>query len=98
MNHDTATTPAATAPSGTAPEGPLRTGVRVAFVVSLVVFLLGGAVLVVGQAVALVLGDGHLVTVFAERLGPPTFTVATVCGLLAFVHEYLWPHAAGSEG
>lgn len=72
--------------------GPLARGasavVRLLFVVSLVLFLVGGFVIVGAQAVQTVLGDGTAVASIGERLGPTTFAVSAVCGLLAFVMEY----------
>ena len=70
---------------------------RLCFVVSLVVFLLGGFVIVGAQAVQIVLGDGSAVAATSERLGPPTFAVSAVCGLLAFALEYV-RRGPGEEG
>ncbi|WZH50470.1 MAG: hypothetical protein PIR53_10570 [Nocardioides alkalitolerans] len=70
---------------------------RLCFVVTLVVFLLGGFVIVGAQAVEIVLGDGTTVAAIGERLGPPTFAVSAVCGLLAFVLEYV-RRGPGEEG
>ena len=64
---------------------------RLCFVVTLVIFLIGGFVLVGAQAVQLVAGDGPAVASIGERLGPPTFVVATICGLFAFALEYVRP-------
>lgn len=72
--------------------------VRVGFVASLVLFLLGGFVLVGAQAVEILLGDGAAVTRIAEEVGPPTYVVASVCGLLAFVQEYFRPGRGGEQG
>jgi len=98
----TSAAPAATTesavPTDRSPGGPLVTLLRVAFVLTLVAFLLGGFVLVAAQAVELALGDGTAVAAIAERLGPATFTVATICGLLAFLHEYVAPHRGGERG
>jgi hypothetical protein len=63
--------------------------VRFLFVVTLVLFLIGGFVVVAAQAVEIVAGDGTAVTSIGEKLGPPTFVVSAICGLLAFVMEYL---------
>ncbi|MEO7942704.1 MAG: hypothetical protein ABIR34_04805 [Marmoricola sp.] len=65
---------------------------RALFVLTLILFLIGGFVLVVAQAVEIVAGDGAKVVQLGERLGPPTFIVSTICGLLAFALEYLQPH------
>lgn len=66
----------------------LASVLRLGFVVTLVVFLLGGFVLVGAQAYQLVVGDGPAVAAIGERLGPPTFVVATICGLFAFLLDY----------
>ena len=71
--------------------------VRFLFVVTLVLFLIGGFVIVAAQAVEIVAGDGTAVTSIGEKLGPPTFVVSAVCGLLAFVMEYLRT-GEGEEG
>jgi hypothetical protein len=68
------------------------TGTRALFVLTLVLFLVGGFVLVIAQAVQIVAGDGAKVVELGERLGPPTFIVSTICGLFAFALEYLQPH------
>jgi hypothetical protein len=68
------------------------TGTRTLFVLTLVLFLVGGFVLVIAQAVQIVAGDGAKVVELGERLGPPTFIVSTICGLFAFALEYLQPH------
>jgi hypothetical protein len=65
---------------------------RALFVLTLVLFLVGGFVLVFAQAVKIVSGDGASVVELGERLGPPTFIVSTICGLFAFALEYLQPH------
>lgn len=70
---------------------------RLCFVISLVVFLVGGFVIVGVQAVQIVLGDGTAVAAIGERLGPPTFAVSAVCGLLAFALEYV-RRGPGEEG
>jgi hypothetical protein len=104
MNRHTTTAPITTTTSDVpalaepSDGGPLVTLLRVAFVATLVVFLLGGFVLVAAQAFELALGHGTAVSTLSEKLGPPTFTVATVCGLLAFLHEYVAPHRGGEQG
>lgn len=69
--------------------GPVERLLRLGFVLTLVLFLIGGSVLVACQAVQLVRGDGTAVISVSDRLGPPTFEVATLCGLFAFALEYL---------
>ena len=62
---------------------------NVAFRVSLALFLLGGMLLVALQAIGLVAGSGSLVIETARRLGPPTYALASVSGLLGFARSYL---------
>jgi hypothetical protein len=75
---------------------PLERVLRLGFVLTLVVFLGAGFVLVGIQAVQLAAGDGSGAADVSERLGPPTFAVATACGLFAFALEYL--RHGGREG
>jgi hypothetical protein len=58
------------------------------FRLSIVVFLLGGAVIVLGQAVGIVLGDAHWVDQVATALQPPTCIAASIAGILSFVLSY----------
>jgi hypothetical protein len=69
---------------------------RALFVLTLILFLIGGFVLVITQAVEIVAGNGAKVVELGERLGPPTFIVSTICGLFAFALEYLQPHGEES--
>lgn len=71
---------------------------RVGFVVTLALFLTGGFILVGAQALELALGNGNAVATLREKVGPPTFITATVCGLFAFAQEYLHPHRGGENG
>lgn len=58
------------------------------FRISVVVFLLGGLVIVVLQAAGLVMGDGEFVTGSEEMLAPRAYGSAGVAGLLAFALSY----------
>ncbi|AXB47899.1 hypothetical protein [Amycolatopsis albispora] len=66
------------------------------FKVGLVVFLVLGVVLVLGQAAGIVVGDGTLVEGVAGVLAVPMTTAAAVTGLLGFVLSYLH-HWSGGE-
>lgn len=55
----------------------------------LLLFVLGGIGIVVTQSVGLVAGSGSLVENVAETLGPPTYALAGIAGLLGFVLAYL---------
>ncbi len=96
LDHPTTIDPSTT-PSESRATARLRSFLRLGFVVTLLAFLVGGFVLVGAQAVQLLAGDGPAVAAVGERLGPPTFTVATVCGLFAFALEYLRPGSARDE-
>ncbi|WP_406339795.1 hypothetical protein [Streptomyces sp. NBC_00649] len=58
------------------------------FRLSIVVFLLGGVVIVLGQTVGIVLGDAHWVEQVAATLQPPTCIAASIGGILSFVLSY----------
>jgi hypothetical protein len=85
----------ATSDTTQAPDPATRV-TRALFVLTLILFLIGGFVLVVAQAVEIMAGNGATVVELGERLGPPTFIVSTICGLFAFALEYLQPHGEGS--
>ncbi|ADD41326.1 hypothetical protein [Stackebrandtia nassauensis] len=60
-----------------------------AFRTSLLLFLLGGAIVVATQAVGLVGGNGPLVEGAVTWVGTPTYVLAGLAGLLGFVLSYL---------
>ena len=60
-----------------------------AFRVSLALFLLGGAVVVLMQAIGLVAGTGGLVEGAVSWVGTPTYILAGLSGVLGFVLSYL---------
>ncbi|MEV6169375.1 hypothetical protein AB0L99_14230 [Streptomyces sp. NPDC051954] len=59
------------------------------FRLTVIGFLAGGFLIVIGQALGIALGDAGWVAAVEEHAGPPTFIVAGVSGLLAFVLSYL---------
>lgn len=61
---------------------------RSAFTLATLLLVLGGAVMVGAQVVALVLGRGDWLERVPEVVGPPTLISASVAGLLAFVLSY----------
>lgn len=67
----------------------MKRGLDVAFRVSLVLFLVGGALLVAVQAIGLAAGSGSLIAEAARRLGPLTYALASVSGLLGFARGYV---------
>ncbi|MER7201653.1 hypothetical protein CG723_09470 [Streptomyces sp. CB01635] len=67
---------------------PIRS-LHILFRVSVIGFLAGGAVIVLGQLLGIALGNADWVAAVEEHAGPPTFIVAGVSGLIAFVLSYL---------
>ncbi|MGW2169493.1 hypothetical protein ACWC1C_03045 [Streptomyces sp. NPDC001705] len=59
------------------------------FRLSLIGFLAGGFLIVIGQLLGIALGDAVWVATVEEHAGPATFVIASVSGLLAFVLSYL---------
>ena len=66
------------------------------FKLGLVVFLVLGVALVLGQAAGIVAGSGALVEGVAGVLAVPMTTAAAITGLLGFVLSYLH-HWSGGE-
>lgn len=58
------------------------------FAASTVLFLLGGAVIIVCQIVLIVAAKGMAAIDVAEAVGPYAFGMSSVAGLLAFVLTY----------
>ncbi|TNM53417.1 hypothetical protein FHQ09_14855 [Brevibacterium sediminis] len=58
------------------------------FAASTVLFLLGGAVIVIFQIVLIVAGKGMMAMDVAEAVGPYAFGMSSIAGLLAFVLTY----------
>lgn len=58
------------------------------FAASTVLFLIGGAVIIVCQFVQIVTAQGMAAYDFAEAAGPYVFATSSVAGLLAFVLIY----------
>lgn len=68
---------------------------RIPFTLSVCLLLLGGAVLVLSQVVALVLGRGDWLSGVADVVGPPTYVSASLAGLFAFAMTYARQGATG---
>lgn len=62
--------------------------IRKAFYVSLLLFLVMGAVLVLAQLGGVAGFQPQLVVDLKKILGPPTFMMSTLCALLAFALTY----------
>lgn len=70
---------------------------RFLFTLATAALVLGGAVIIAAQVVALVLGRGHLLEQVPEVVGPPTLIAASLAGLLAFVLSYHPRPGAGEQ-
>ncbi|MFZ3566042.1 hypothetical protein ACOKM5_03635 [Streptomyces sp. BH097] len=68
------------------------------FRLSIVVFLVGGAVTVVGQALGMVLGDAAWVEGVAADAGPATCVAASISGMLTFALSYGKQDAGQQDG
>ncbi|AQT81581.1 hypothetical protein B1R94_23480 [Mycolicibacterium litorale] len=69
----------------------MKTLISSIFRVSVLTFLVGGAVVVLLQAAGLVLGDGDFVDAVSDTVAPWAYGAAGVAGLLAFALSY-FPH------
>ncbi|MEU6114378.1 hypothetical protein ABZ840_07540 [Streptomyces sp. NPDC047117] len=58
------------------------------FRLSILVFLAGGVVTVLGQTLGIVLGDARWVMQVESSAQPPTCIAASICGILSFVLSY----------
>lgn len=68
------------------------------FRLSIVVFLVGGAVTVLGQALGMVLGDAAWVEGVAADAGPATCVAASISGMLSFALSYGKQDAEQQDG
>jgi hypothetical protein len=67
------------------------------FTLSTVLFIVGGAAIVVLQAVLLIVAEGTAAREIAEAMGPYVFGTSSVAGLLAFVLTY-FKNGANPDG
>jgi hypothetical protein len=66
----------------------IRRAVEVLFVLTLAALLLGGVVFVIGQAVALITGQGDWLTRLNETIKTPMCIAASVCAIAGFLLSY----------
>ena len=66
----------------------IRRAVEVLFVLTLAALLLGGAVFVTGQAIALIAGQGDWLTLLNETIKTPICIAASVCAITGFLLSY----------
>ena len=57
----------------------IRRAIEVLFVLTLTALLLGGIVFVAGQAIALVAGQGHWLTLLNDTIKAPMCIAASIC-------------------
>lgn len=65
-----------------------RRAIEVLFVLTLAALLLGGIVFVLGQAVALILGQGSWLAFFNNIVKLPVCIAASVCAIAGFLLSY----------
>ncbi|MFC9462606.1 hypothetical protein ACFWN5_30420 [Streptomyces sp. NPDC058430] len=66
---------------------PIRL-LQLLFRISVLAFLVGGVLIVLGQAAGIALGDAAWVSAVEEHAGPPTCIAASASGLIAFLLSY----------
>ncbi|RDV09988.1 MULTISPECIES: hypothetical protein [unclassified Arthrobacter] len=66
----------------------IRRAIEVLFVLTLAALLLGGIVLVAGQAIALVAGQGHWLTLLNDTIKAPMCIAASICAIAGFLLSY----------
>jgi hypothetical protein len=66
----------------------IRRAVEVLFVLTLAALLIGGAVFVTGQAVALIAGQGAWLTLLNETIKTPMCIAASACAIAGFLLSY----------
>lgn len=66
----------------------IQTAVEILFVLTLAALLLGGAVFVTGQAVALIAGQGEWLELLNDTIKTPTCIAASICAIAGFLLSY----------
>ncbi len=66
----------------------IQRAIEVLFVVTLAALLLGGIVFVAGQAIALVAGQGHWLTLLNDAIKAPMCIAASICAIAGFLLSY----------
>jgi membrane protein implicated in regulation of membrane protease activity len=66
----------------------IRRAIEVLFVLTLAALLLGGIVFVAGQAIALVAGQGHWLTLLNDTIKAPMCIAASICAIAGFLLSY----------
>lgn len=76
----------------------LQRVISAAFVVTLAVSLVGGVLLVAGQALALVIGRGQWLTFLDATAKAPICVAASVCAIAGFLLSYRTEPAGTASG
>jgi hypothetical protein len=66
----------------------IRRATEVLFVLTLAALLIGGIVFVAGQAIALVAGQGHWLTLLNDTIKAPLCIAASICAIAGFLLSY----------
>ena len=66
----------------------IRRAIEVLFVLTLAALLIGGIVFVAGQAIALVAGQGHWLTLLNDTIKVPMCFAASICAIAGFLLSY----------
>jgi membrane protein implicated in regulation of membrane protease activity len=66
----------------------IRRAIEVLFVLTLAALLIGGIVFVAGQAIALVAGQGHWLTLLNDTIKAPMCIAASICAIAGFLLSY----------
>jgi membrane protein implicated in regulation of membrane protease activity len=66
----------------------IKRAIEALFVLTLAAFLLGGIILVAGQALALIAGQGAWLTFFNDTVKTPMCAAASICAIAGFLLSY----------
>lgn len=63
----------------------MKKSLEVCFIVSLILFLLAGSLLVIGQVVGILIQNGELITKSHEIFSKPAFLLSAIAGVIAYL-------------
>lgn len=63
----------------------MKKSLEVCFIVSLILFLLAGSLLVIGQVVGILIQNGELITKSHEIFSKPAFLLSAMAGVIAYL-------------
>lgn len=63
----------------------MKKSLEVCFIVSLILFLLAGSLLVIGQVVGILIQNGELITKSHEIFSKPAFLLSAMAGVSAYL-------------